>query len=394
MNSNTHNNIVACAIPGLRMALTCTLLLGASFAYTPAHATPEQDIQDNYIQGLKDMTNELMATGMNSLAMIGAFFDADQALDTQLEYKRLQAEANKDYYPSETMCQFGTFVRSVARTEAKADADKLLLNDILISSDVSQNDMPTAQNASIDMPTRLEQFKRVYCNPADNNGQLGPMCTYDNGSQVGGADPNRFNKDVDFTRTLDSRLTVNVNMMDDPTAATAASEDEEDIHALARNLYLPIGLPTISNSGGLREVRELLAMKNIAQNSYVNIVASKSSAAEGNGEGSGWNFMKAMMRDFGLSDEDIHEALGDYPSYHAQMDVLTKKMYQSPSFYTHLYDKPTNVERISASMESIRLMQLRDQYKSALRREMLLSALLSHEVRKPLRDSLAVLDTN
>ena len=199
--SNNTAHMTASLIPRFtRIAVTCGLLLGASIMPTWSYASPEENIQNNYIQGLRDMTSELLATGMEHLALIGTFFDADQALDTQLEYKRLQAEANKDYYPSETMCQFGTFVRSVARTEAKADADKLLLSDILISTDLSASDMPTAEHATVDLPSRLNQFKRIYCNPADNNGQLTPMCTYyDSGTKVGGDDPNRFNKDIDVS---------------------------------------------------------------------------------------------------------------------------------------------------------------------------------------------------
>ena len=95
--------------------------------------------------------------------------------------------------------------------------------------------------------------------------------------------------------------------------------------------------------------------------------------------GAGWNFMKSLIREFGtFTDDQIHDMLGDRPSYYAQMEVLTKKLYQHPNFYTNLYDKPANVDRIGASLDAIAIMHQRDRYESMLRREML-TALLVEE---------------
>ena len=61
-------------------------------------------------------------------------------------------------------------------------------------------------------------------------------------------------------------------------------------------------------------------------------------------------------------------------------------MYQSPNFYTNLYEKPTNVRRISTSMEAIKLMQTRDQFELSLRKEMLLSMMLEQEIAAQVKD--------
>ena len=94
--------------------------------------------------------------------------------------------------------------------------------------------------------------------------------------------------------------------------------------------------------------------------------------------------MKAMLKEMTVEESDVHTSLGDYPSYYAQMDVLTKKMYQNPDFFTNLYDKPTNVERISTAMEAFRLMQLRDHYHAQTRKEMLFSMMLQEKLMDPL----------
>ena len=87
-------------------------------------------------------------------------------------------------------------------------------------------------------------------------------------------------------------------------------------------------------------------------------------------------YLYAIMQEFGLSDAEIPQYLGEHPSYHAQMEVLTRKLYQNPTFYTELYDKPTNVERKAVSMQAIELMQRRDIYRSMLRSEAILSVML------------------
>ena len=83
------------------------------------------------------------------------------------------------------------------------------------------------------------------------------------------------------------------------------------------------------------------------------------------------------MKEMGIQDEDeIKAYLGERPSYYAQMEVLTKKLYQNPVFYTELYDKPANVERKTVAMQAIELMQRRDMYRSVLRSEATLSVML------------------
>ena len=91
--------------------------------------------------------------------------------------------------------------------------------------------------------------------------------------------------------------------------------------------------------------------------------------------------MKTLMRDFGVSDTEIESMIGVQPSYWAQMDVLTKKMYQLPSFYTNLYDKPENVRRMVAAMTAIKSMQDWQITEAIKRREMLTSILLELKIR-------------
>jgi len=58
------------------------------------------------------------------------------------------------------------------------------------------------------------------------------------------------------------------------------------------------------------------------------------------------------------------------------MEILTKKLYQSPKFYSDLYDKPANVLRKDVAIQAAELMQKRDIYRSLLRSEITLATML------------------
>ena len=127
-----------------------------------------------------------------------------------------------------------------------------------------------------------------------------------------------------------------------------------------------------------------MAKLSVAKNSFNAITSMKAAGTSGSRD-----FMVGLLNDLGINGtsggaDNIEELLGPAPtggstlgpSYHAQMEVLTKKIYQNPDFYTNLYDKPANVERKKVAMQAIGLMQKFDLYKSYLRYEASLSLLL------------------
>ena len=121
------------------------------------------------------------------------------------------------------------------------------------------------------------------------------------------------------------------------------------------------------------DLRSVAAKRSVAQNSFMSIVAERSS---GNEEVA--PFLKSIIEELEIDNFDLNIdiLLGERPSYFAQMEVLTKKIYQNPEFYTELYDKPANVLRKGAALRAIGLMQDRDIYNSLLRSEAVLSVLL------------------
>jgi hypothetical protein len=355
-----------------------------------------RNIVQNYVRAMIMMTHQLAAVMAQAVWTIGPMFDAKQQLETQRVLRTMEAEAKKDYQPSDTMCRIGSFIRSVPRSEEKIAMNKEALNSLLMSAYTDKDDRSTSEGYALDIEARIRQFRVVYCDPRDNNNGLDFMCRHapnvtggeaNYGKDVPGGigaitkkpeDNGRKNKDIDYSRTADFPLTLNIDFTDD-----TPTPDEDDVIALARNLYWPSAMEPAPwretapiNAPKYMNARQVFAIASVAHNSFIEIAAMKARSDPGLGKESGWNYMKSLMREFGLKDEEIHKYLGDYPSYYAQMEILTKKMYQSPDFYTNLYDKPVNVRRILASMDTLRVMQQRDQLDSRLRQEMLNSLLV------------------
>ncbi len=358
-------------------------------------------IENNYVQALMAMTEQLTAVGLQQVGIIGSFFDAKQQLETQRTHQELKAEAVKDYHPSEEMCKIGSYMRSISATEQKAQFDKRVLNEILMSRTMNEYSASTSEGYAMDADARLRQFRTTYCDVRDNNYGLAWMCDHDQDAmgagEQGATDPMRVNKDIDFFRTIAFPGSLDISFEN-----TNMTADEADIIALAKNLYWPqpFAYPkdkTLKDAApGYMDAKRVVALMNIAHSSYASLAGMKAQAPKPEEDVEpGWAYMKTMLKDFGLPEAEIDELVGVRPSYWAQMDILTKKIYQNPNFYTNLYDKPINVERMSVALDAIKLMQMRDQFESNLRREMISSAMVETELEKEFkRAQTGLLDSN
>ncbi len=331
--------------------------------------------EDNLLPAMMLMAEQLTAVAMQQAQMIGALLDAKHQLETQRLLQQLQARAHKDYQPSVGMCEFGSAVKSLAASERKSEYSAVLMGQRSMDRQLGNANSSATYGNDLDKETRLTQFKAKFCDPKDNNNGLGLMCT------TPGAKKDRYNKDIDYTRTIDFPYTLDVDF----TNGGAATDHEEEVMALASNLYAhdvfarpnakllqtdPDGTPTNMQKKYL-DMRSIVAKRNVAENSYNAIVGMKSA-----GEPESKDFLIAMLDGLGVEGVDAITLIGENPSYYAQMEMLTKKIYQNPEFYTNLYDKPANVERKGVSLQAIGLMQKFDMFKSYLRSEASLSILL------------------
>jgi hypothetical protein len=349
--------------------------------------------EDNLLPAMMLMADQLTAVAMQQMQIIGTFMDAKHQLETQQVLQKIAARTHKDYQPSIGLCDFGTLAKSLAMTDRKVDVTAVLMAQHSQDRQLGAVNTASALGEDSDKESRIRQFREKFCERFDNNDGLNILCDWDQdripGPIIGGQDPNRLNKDIDFVRTLDKPWTVHVDMLY-PSLREVLTDEEEEVFALASNLYgheLFIRPPArslqslpnqrVTNMQKIyMDIRSVVAKRSVAENSFNAIVGLKSNGAE-----SVPDYLVAMLQELGLPyDVAMVMSGGALPSYYSQMEVLTKKIYQKPDFYTNLYDTPTNVDRKEVAMQAIGLMQKFDIFKSYLRNEASLSVLLEMEV--------------
>lgn len=373
---------------------------------------------------LAELSRFLGAYGIQQAQIAGAFFDAKTHLETQRLLFELHAEAHRDYHPSDDFCWFGTSAISLASSESRARLNALALSQRSLSRQLGTLGSAASVNDNSDKKTRWDQFVETYCDPNDN-GRISNLtgleraCDRDGpgGSVAAGAeDIERVNRDIDYTRLIEMPRTLNVNFTDIDLPFNGSSpaiggqndprveqlNDEEDVLALSANLYGDdnltqlVTIDQLRTSRAIREsyvdLRSVVAKRSVAEHSFNSIVAMKSAGTGGllnfTGAQTGAH-MAAIVRELmppNTPDNEIVAILGENPSYYAQLEVLSKKIYQNPEFFANLYDKPANVERKSVAMKAIELMLDRALFESELRQEMILSVMLSSKLIELFKD--------
>lgn len=347
------------------------------------------------------MTEQMSAVMMQQMMIIGTFFDAEQQMDVQRQFERLEAEARKDYEPSVGVCMFGTTIRSLASTEERSEESWEILNRKGRQRLLGNANSNAAEGVKEDKEGRLAQFKEVYCDVDDNNKLQGnPFTGLATLCGAGGPD-DRVNKDIDYTRTIEIPLTLDIDFLDE---ADSLSDDEEDIMAMASYLYAhdvpnrpsEYVLGPVEGQHAYLDSRSVMAKRSVAENSFYAIAALKVMGSFEVGptydSTDTLEYMSVLLEELGFNSSDILRIYGvcktgippkcRRPSYMAQMEVLAKNIYQRPQFYVGLYDNPVNVARKGVAMRAIDLMLERDMFKSQLRSEAIISVLLELEVMK------------
>lgn len=332
--------------------------------------------REHFVVALMLMTEQLVTNGYNQMLALGAIFDAKEQLESQRLFQRRLAEAHKKYQPGTEMCVFGTGIRSLAASNRNAEVDAFVFGRRSIDRQLGIGDVAAGAGRAPEALSRLKNVVELYCDNRDNRDVMRFLCAVE-------TPPERRNKDIDYTRTMGTRMTLEIDLTD-----TDLTDDETDVFALASNLYAHhvfnrIPLPVMDTGAGQQtwqDARAVVAKRNVAENSFYAIMGMKAQGTESSEDTA--QYLRAIFQRMDLSEDDARRLIGDRPSYFAQMQVLTQAMYQSPSFFINLYDKPANVARKKVSMQAINLMLDRDRFRSELRTEALLAQLLEMEVIK------------
>lgn len=327
----------------------------------------------NVKPAMQSYTDDSRNVFITEALAIGAFLDGENMLGSLRAMQELNAESMKNYQVSEAICKFGTLSRSLAASESKAKATRAVLAQRLQARQIGRTGMANAGKGSQeDKADRYKLFTSTECTPSSYGGGMDGICTATGGQ----------NRDINFTKLMNNGGTLNFGADN----LGAAGSDLGSLSLLSDNLYGNDVMEQI-NYGELKkdsvndfqsnflDQRSIVAKRSVAANSFFTIASQKSQGGSGSAA-----FMGQVLSGLGLNSAAIASSLGSNPSYDAQMEILTKRLYQDPSFYVNLMDTPANVERQYAALQAFGLMQRRDIFETVLRSEMLLSTILEIEI--------------
>lgn len=336
---------------------------------------------DHVRPALQGLSTEISAKVATQTATLGTFKDAQTQLTAQRSLQRLQAQAIKDYTPSEELCTFGTLTASLSESDLRSDAIKITLSEMALARNLGTAGNASAAGSGEDFQNRIPFFIKEFCDVTNNN-YSGPQTGLTLMCGTAQRADFKFNRDIDYARTIDQPRTLRVDFL----TSGAPTNAEKDVDGLLYNLYghkqmtSRMTASQLKSSTGQRSYmleRSIVARRMLAQNSLNSVIAMK---AQGGGANAA--FLQSALIGLGLSSQEAIQLSGANPSYFSQMDILTKRLYQTPSFYVGLMDKPANIARQTAAMEALGLMQDRDLYRSVRRSEMLLATLLELSTRE------------
>ena len=326
---------------------------------------------------LTELTEQMSAVSITVTGIIGTFFDAKHQMQVQTLLDQYYIDARRDYQPSTALCRFGSTRTGLISSDLRGHVNtEILAQSATLRETLNRSRMPLKDIAD-EVRSRVFQFQRVYCNPHQLGGTLGGTTGAEavEGICDNATSPPFYDIDMNYTRLIDNNLTLDVNLTDDEL-----TDDERDVRSLMNNLFSYKTFPVMTNDFFLNnnnaekmvKMRSIMASRSLARNSLSHIIGKRS-----RGTGVPDSFISDYLKTMGYTTSDVQEMMGEDPSYEAQMEFLTKKMYQQPNFINSLIDTPENVKRQDTAILASKLMLDRDISEALQRRELLMSAILN-----------------
>lgn len=405
-HSDTVSNVMSATADAFQ-ALAEILYANQGPSLAPADS-PVTIWHHMYLPQLQLFALQMSTQILSFPATIGAMLDADSMQEKILRQQRLTIEAISEQVPSVTMCKYASLTKSLMATErVQLETTRAISiqNQKRLTSHI---ELAGSENDEVDSTGRYFWFQQRYCNNIPNGGDHGGLLSSFCDAT---AQNRRINADINFTQTLGLPKTIHTTLYSTVPVAYGPFESREQLQnivALSRNLYGNSSIPPMAaedlqsdNANDAKKYnllykRSLQAKRSAAQHSFANYVGLK--AATDKPDGTEMEVIPSfanLLIELGVDNPNEYFSNGtetmstptgnttlavSSPSYWAQMEILTKTLYQDPSFYANLYDNPANVRRQQAALKAIELMQERDIHDTSLRTENLLALWLSSEL--------------
>jgi hypothetical protein len=351
--------------------ITQSIIADKSFAVS----VPQQKIDGSWLATIDLWKGNIESFIIGRAGLVGNVLEGQSNINSIQSLQKKSATAILNGQSSEQVCRMATLSQSLAKSDFSGMAHQKAIAQILQDRDAGRVGSLYYNGGGINIDdglgARITLFRKNYCDKKDENTSLDKFCDVDVDREL--------NRDVDITRVLDTPLTLDVNFVGNSTIDN--DKDEAPLLALAENLFpsLPItnGEAAGSSQENYMKLRSLMAARNVARNSFASYVAEKAKGDNVTVTPFAMNVMKTMMVD----PTEAEKFLGRNPSYFAQMEVLTKKLYQMPDFVTALSTGAANVDRVRIAMKAVDLQQGADFLESMYRREMMLATYLEQRIQ-------------
>lgn len=335
------------------------------------------ELKDTIVEDWREELSQQSAKVAGGTQLQGIISDATDTNRHAMAVQSQSADMAVRLLPDQNTCSAGTAVEFLARTEEDARVTAAAGAAAVSSRQAMLSGTPQASGEGWEKETRFKRCIEKYCDLEDHGGNV--VGAVDALKTRGGlnmleGDERRTNADIDYGRSFAAPLTLDVD--------GSAPDDGayEDMLTMASYLYGHdqfFNLTRDRIDSSLFDVRALQAKRNLVANSFLAQMELKAKSKEPMSPE-----MLAAYQNLGFSGTALADMVGENPSYHAQMDVLTRRLYQDPQFYTNLVTTRENLDSQATAMDAFANMQMRDLYESLRRQELLFAVLLEAKIGK------------
>ena len=292
---------------------------------------------------LQDMTAQIGGvTTADQARTLGSFTDSQMQNTVQTENQKQEFEDHRQFMPSPYACEAATNVAGgggravvLAKSIREARERERGGNALNKAGSVGANGSGAILNA------KWDDYTRVYCNAASNNGNAG--CA------TSGKFPDA---DINVARDLYNQLTIDVKTDADRHVALDAMTE----NLVGPIVADPIAASSLGSAGGQEKFlmrRSYLARKDAAH-AIPNIVSSWRMPG-----GRVGTWLSTLRTSAGVPLGGISAT---NPSYREIMHAMVVDRFFDGDYGVGLIDEPANIEREKLVQQTLYLMQLRDYY--------------------------------
>lgn len=318
---------------------------------------------------LKAMTDELTAAGIAMPKHYGETVDARLQQETELEKEIIHTNTKLNYTPNAGFC---SIVSGAPQGMKDSDLKSESFRTAIVKSNLQRN---LAKKNTVEAGGPTERAKadfaefQKYCDPADNNGGMKDGCT-----QI--QDATIVDKNLNYT-SLAAKSTIPF----DAQTNTFGPEGQA-ANAFVSKLFRPagttIGAEAVSQEAtamAYMDKRALVPKRDVGTDCFARVLSKKASGSD-----AGVTQMRNMLIESGVPPEVAAVRVSDNPSWAERLEMSSRQMTSSGSFYTGMMGREVNVNRQQNAIQQTGLNLKREIFESVHCSEMMLSLIVDNYV--------------